>query len=340
MKKHLVVTALGVASVASLLVVGVTAWGEARGLVAREGELSVKVGELVSPRQARASVLGLALEREVDVARLDERVSERDEASAIEVGDGAVDGADDLDVAGDEGVDLAGDGEAVVEGKKARPAKGGACPKGMVLVEGDYCPDVRHECKRWLENSGRYKHFRCEEYTKATCLSKQRERRRFCIDRDEYASRGEKLPASHQSWTNAHETCSSLGKRVCLESEWVFACEGEEMRPYPYGWRRDADACNADRVDIYMPDGSLRDLRVGAKDKPRCVSPFGVHNLSGNLEEWTTIDVSAGLWPPRPAMKGAYWQPSRNHCRAAQTAHDRFYKGTETGFRCCADAVK
>lgn len=218
-------------------------------------------------------------------------------------------------------------------------AGGAACPGGMVLVEGDYCPEVQHECARWLENTGRYKHYRCEQYTRATCLSKQRERRRFCIDRDEYAPPGEALPASHQSWTNATQTCTALGKRVCLESEWVFACEGEEMRPYPYGWRRDADACNADRVDIYLPDGQLRDLRVGATDKPRCVSPFGVHNLSGNLEEWTTIDVSAAIGAPRPAMKGAYWQPSRNHCRAAQTAHDRFYKGTETGFRCCADAA-
>jgi formylglycine-generating enzyme required for sulfatase activity len=111
------------------------------------------------------------------------------------------------------------------------------------------------------------------------------------------------------------------------------------MRPYPYGWKRDPDACNADRVDIYENGGgSLRDLRVGVSDKPRCVSPFGVHNLSGNLEEWTTIDSATREIDPRPAMKGAYWQPSRNHCRAAQTAHDRLYKGTETGFRCCADA--
>jgi hypothetical protein len=60
-----------------------------------------------------------------------------------------------------------------------------------------------------------------------------------------------------------------------------------------------------------------------------------VRNLSGNLEEMVAID---GASPVRPAMKGAYWQPSRNFCRAAQTAHDAVYHGTETGFRCCADA--
>jgi formylglycine-generating enzyme required for sulfatase activity len=208
----------------------------------------------------------------------------------------------------------------------------------MILVEGEYCPEVRHDCARWLEDAGRYAYYRCAEYTKATCLSRERVHMRFCMDRDEYARPGETLPASSTSWTDATHTCEVLGKRVCMESEWNFACEGEEMRPYPYGWKRDPDVCNADRVDLFKPNGQLRDLRVGAGEKPGCVSPFGVHNMSGNLEEWTTIDASAGTTWPRPAMKGAYWQPSRNHCRANQTAHDRWYHGTETGFRCCAAA--
>lgn len=213
------------------------------------------------------------------------------------------------------------------------------CPdRNMVLVEGNYCPEVFHTCAHWLESNGRYQYFRCAEYTSAKCLSKERVRMSFCMDRDEWAPPGETLPASHVSWTDAKRTCETSGKRVCLESEWNFACEGEEMRPYPYGWKRDPEACNADRVDLFRPDGKLADLRVGAKEKPQCVSPFGVHNLSGNLEEWTTIDRTKHLQQPAPAMKGAYWQPSRNHCRAAQTAHDHFYNGTETGFRCCADS--
>lgn len=218
----------------------------------------------------------------------------------------------------------------------AAPAS--ACGAGMILVEGEYCPEVEHVCAKWMETTGRYAKYRCEQYTSAKCLSKKRQHMSFCIDRDEFMKPGEKLPASHSSWNDAERECSAQGKRVCLESEYNFACEGEEMRPYPYGWRRDPTACNADRTDIYTPDSKLRDLRSGPDEFPRCVSPFGVHNLAGNLEEWTTIDASAKLGAPRPAMKGAYWQPSRNHCRAAQTAHDRFYKGTETGFRCCSDS--
>jgi formylglycine-generating enzyme required for sulfatase activity len=132
----------------------------------------------------------------------------------------------------------------------------------------------------------------------------------------------------------AERSCKASGKRVCMETEWNFACEGEEMRPYPYGFKRDPTACNADRTDIFATDGRLKDLRAPGAAYPRCSSPFGIRNLTGNLEEFVTIDGSS---PARPAMKGAYWQPSRNFCRAAQTAHDRYYNGTETGFRCCAD---
>jgi len=220
--------------------------------------------------------------------------------------------------------------EAVVE-----PEAQSSCPESMVLVEGMYCPEVRHTCKKYMDPPGRYEYFRCAEYAQpATCLSQQRKFMRVCVDRDEFVAKGETLPANHQSFTHAERTCKGLGKRVCMESEWNFACEGEEMRPYPYGFKRDPTACNADHTDIVAPDGSLKDLRVPGNAYPRCTSPFGVRNLSGNLEEFVAMD---GSTPVRPAMKGAYWQPSRNFCRAAQTAHDRYYNGTETGFRCCAD---
>ena len=209
------------------------------------------------------------------------------------------------------------------------------CPEDMVLVEGEYCPEVRHECLRYLDPPGRYHEFRCAEYGEPRCLSKTRRSMRYCIDRDEYSEAGKHLPANHQSFTLAEKACAQSGKRVCRESEWNFACEGEEMRPYPYGFERDPSACNADRVDIVTAGGELRDLRAPAEAFPRCVSPFGVRNLAGNLEEFVAMD---GAGPARPAMKGAYWQPSRNFCRAKQTAHDRYYHGTETGFRCCADA--
>jgi hypothetical protein len=35
-------------------------------------------------------------------------------------------------------------------------------------------------------------------------------------------------------------------------------------------------------------------------------------------------------------QKGNWWQPGKHACRDAQAGHDKLYKGTETGFRCCA----
>jgi sulfatase modifying factor 1 len=209
-----------------------------------------------------------------------------------------------------------------------------ACPDGMALVEGMYCPDVRQRCLRYLDPPGRYQQFRCAEYAPPRCLSPKRQWLSFCIDRDEYRAPGAALPANHMSFTHAVRTCRALGKRVCKESEYNFACEGEGMLAYPYGMKRDSSACNADRADLVDDRGVLKDHRAAPGSFPRCTSPFGVHDLAGNLEEFVAMDVSG---PPRPAMKGAYWQPGHNNCRAAQTAHDAFYNGTETGFRCCAE---
>lgn len=216
----------------------------------------------------------------------------------------------------------------------AKVSERSECPAEMALVEGDYCPNVELHCRKYLDPEGRYQQFRCAEYGPSTCKSKQRRHLRFCIDKHEYVPQGETLPANHKSFTHAEKLCTAEGKRVCRESEWNFACEGEEMRPYPYGFARDASACNADRADLFEKDGSLRDLREPPGAHPRCASPFGVLDLSGNLEEFVAMDRRG---PAQPAMKGSYWQPGRNFCRAAQTAHDRYYNGTETGFRCCAE---
>lgn len=177
---------------------------------------------------------------------------------------------------------------------------------------------------------------RCAEYEEpARCLSPQRKPLRFCIDRDEFVAGHEKLPTNLTTFDEARQACARVGKRLCSESEWVFACEGEQMRPYSYGFRRDSSACNADRRGLVSSDGELLDLRVAPGFSPRCVSAAGVRDLTGNLEEYVTVDGSS---PERAARKGAYWQPGANHCRASQPLRDPSYRGVELGFRCCAEA--
>ena len=132
-----------------------------------------------------------------------------------------------------------------------------ACPKDMVMVEGEYCTEVFQECVRWLDDEI-LPFARCAEYrSPARCIG-TRVKQRFCIDRYEYTAPGEALPLNYQSFTKSNALCTSLGKRLCTESEWNFACEGEEMRPYPYGFNREPK-CNQDRDDLYEVEPASSD---------------------------------------------------------------------------------
>jgi len=109
------------------------------------------------------------------------------------------------------------------------------------------------------------------------------------------------------------------------------------MRPYPYGWERDRTACNVDIMSGLCRVGGLVDHRAPASAHPRCVSPFGVHDMAGNVDEWATMDgMPIGK---REVMKGSWWLPGRHACRSYQGGHGPWYGGTESGTRCCKDAA-
>jgi formylglycine-generating enzyme len=212
----------------------------------------------------------------------------------------------------------------------------GPCGANMILVEGNFCPAVFHRCQSHTDPEGSALHGqRCAEYKQpAVCLSPKRQRLRYCIDRDENVAKDETLPQSGQTLADARKACESAGKRLCSNVEWTFACEGELMNPYPYGFVRDSSACNADRDGLVTPEGELNDLRAVPGTFARCQSAFGVRDLTGNLEEYA-IEASTG----QPVRKGGYWQPGANHCRLAQPHSDPSYRSIEVGFRCCADAA-
>ncbi|HEY8039251.1 MAG TPA: SUMF1/EgtB/PvdO family nonheme iron enzyme [Polyangiaceae bacterium] len=211
-----------------------------------------------------------------------------------------------------------------------------SCPESMVLVEGDYCTEVREDCIEW-EDPPVNKLARCAKFAPSECVG-PRVHKRFCVDRDEYTAPGEALPESDVSWTQARDVCERQNKRLCMETEWEFACEGEQMLPYPTGYERDSNACNFDKSDLTDPHtGKLRDQREPEAQLDRCVSPFGVRNMSGNVDEWVWRDRTWGEW--RSALKGGWWMPARDRCRPATTAHDEHFHELQTGVRCCADAL-
>jgi formylglycine-generating enzyme len=215
------------------------------------------------------------------------------------------------------------------------------CPAGMVLVEGEHCPDVEQKCLEWMDPpSSRYHEFRCARYAPSVCKSKERVHMRYCIDVTERVDEAdpEGRPRHFMSWTSSKKLCEASGGRLCRESEWVFACEGEEMRPYPYGWERDSSACNVDISENIGRPGRLVDHRAPAGNSERCESPFGVRDLAGNVEEWVQAD-GRGKMGWKEVLKGSWWIPSRHACRQFQVGHNDVYSGAETGTRCCAEPL-
>ncbi len=208
----------------------------------------------------------------------------------------------------------------------------------MVLVDGMYCPNVEQKCLEWMEPPGdKYAHYRCAKYAEPATCKGEKVHRRYCVDETERLEEGTRLPQNKKSYRMAEKICAADGARICTSDEWQFACEGEEMRPYPYGWSRDASACNVDIMKGLGHVGGLVDHRSTPETHPNCVSPFGVHDMAGNVAEWTT-DTHAPA-SGRTVMKGAWWLPGKHACRDVQRGHNGNYAGMETGVRCCKDAA-
>jgi eukaryotic-like serine/threonine-protein kinase len=167
-----------------------------------------------------------------------------------------------------------------------------------------------------------------------------------------------KLPVGGIPWATALEYCKSLGGTLPREEQWEYAARGSERRPNPWG---------AQRTDVLR---SRAFMSASAAPQPaqasdQDVTPNGIHDLAGNVQEWT-IDLwrhdlpgqdesgaqdlgtgttirairglpLAGKPPARPANappandSAAYREPlcASGDCAAADQAHLAY-----VGFRC------
>jgi hypothetical protein len=244
----------------------------------------------------------------------------------------------------------------------AREQNGPGCKTGMVRVKGAYRTELHGEatgeieriqdaaCVDWISRDFPA---RCRTFDKekmAVELAKLPTRPLdFCVDRFEYPNVLGQNPMIVVTFHEAEALCKKSSKRLCNESEWTFACEGEESRPYPYGYTRDATACVVDRSWRPFAEGALspRDSAGARAELDRlwqaepsgsrgaCKSPFGVYDMTGNVDEWTHSVRSTGY---ASTLKGGYWGPVRARCRPATRAHNEDFVAYQQGFRCCADS--
>ena len=175
-------------------------------------------------------------------------------------------------------------------------------------------------------------------------------------------------PNGYMSGTMAARACENAQKRLCRREEWVKACEGEAVRPFPYGDQYAQGACNVFRAAhpgivlhdnpsighfdprmnlVAEKDGSPLLRLTGAT--PRCKSEWdsdAAWDMNGNLDEWVAVDGAdddAGAPAPDASkgphkglfLGGFYSRSKRDGCLSSVSQHQITYLDYSTGARCC-----
>ena len=231
----------------------------------------------------------------------------------------------------------------------AEPAGPPACPEGMKLVDGEYCTEVEHKCLRsWFDKSNRKTV--CEEFEPMARCVGTKVRKRFCIDTYEWPNIKGERPEVMNIFYQAQVKCAAVGKRMCTESEWTMACEGPEMKPFPYGYVRDATKCNGDhpwdgpnmrlvaKRDAHELGRLWRGVRSGSQ--PDCISSYGVADMPGNTDEVVASEHFGSDWKSKydsVHTGGPWYKGVRNQCRPKIYTHDEGFYYYFLSFRCCAE---
>ena len=140
-------------------------------------------------------------------------------------------------------------------------------------------------------------------------------------------------PAVCVTWYGADAYCRAQGKRLPHADEWELAAKGSDGRAFPWGNAPPED----DAVSFRARHGAgahPRDVASARQD----VSPQGVHDLGGNVAEWTadhedgdTRIIRGGSWASRDAC--GVLGSSCKHISA-----DSY--GKDVGFRCASSVIE
>lgn len=149
------------------------------------------------------------------------------------------------------------------------------------------------------------------------------------------------LPVNCVRFHDAESYCRFRGKRLPREAEWELAARGVQGAPYP--WGADAPTCGHAATLVREMTAQTctgdRPSRVGTH--PAGASPYGVFDMSGNVEEWVAdfyVERRSVVPPSVGAsrvLRGGGWLSAPT--RATATSRNwgsSIEAGPNVGFRC------
>jgi sulfatase modifying factor 1 len=133
-------------------------------------------------------------------------------------------------------------------------------------------------------------------------------------------------PVNCVDWEQSATYCRVLGKRLPTEEEWEWAARGQQgARKYPWGNERPG-------FQLCWSGAAPRDGTCAVGSFPEGDAPGGIHDLAGNVAEWTSSKGDAGA----QLSRGGNWgNESEMPVRSAfRNRFDTTIRSGSVGFRC------